>query len=122
VLCQKTTLIQHNKLTPGTDFAACLGVNLPWVNPLSKYPPGQPPMQQNLKKNTVFAYKQNRHNPILELQVAMENVLEHHFGRHDKCGPWCQTKKWTGNQEMLDKMYYRYKDKDMATYLQLRDI
>jgi hypothetical protein len=74
-------------------------------------------------KKTAFAYKQNRHKPILELKAAMENVLEHHFGRHNKCGPWCPTKKWAGNQEMLDKLCYRDKDKDsMVTYLQLRDI
>jgi hypothetical protein len=78
-------------------------------------------MQRN-KKNTAFAYKQNRHRPILERQAEMENVLEHHFGRHEKCGPWCPTKKWAGNQEMLEKLCYRDKDKDIATYLQLREI
>jgi hypothetical protein len=76
-------------------------------------------MQPNYKTKTAFAYKQNRRKPILELQAAIENVLEYHFGWHDKCGSWCPTNKWADNQEMLDKLCYRDKDKGMATYLQL---
>jgi hypothetical protein len=75
-----------------------------------------------LKKNTSFAVKQNRHKPIEEFQANMYNVLKHHFNRHGNCGEWCPTKKWKNNPAMLAKLCYRDKGQDMTTNLQLRKI
>ena len=52
----------------------------------------------------------------------MCNVLEHHFDRHENCGPWCPKIKWRDEPEQLEKLCYRDKDKDKSTYLQLRKI
>jgi hypothetical protein len=75
-----------------------------------------------IEKNTAFCVRQNRNKPLLELQERLQNVLEHHFDRHDKCGKWCPAIKYKDDPEKLAKLCYRDKDKDMATYLRIKKI
>jgi hypothetical protein len=52
-----------------------------------------------LKQNTRYAIMQNINGSVHELQKAVENVLEHHFGAHSGCGAWCPAIRWKDDPE-----------------------
>jgi hypothetical protein len=43
-------------------------------------------------------------------------VLDHHFGVHDNCGPWCPRRLETAEQRAATKKFYRCKVSDAKLY------
>jgi hypothetical protein len=71
------------------------------------------------EQNTRYAIMQNINGSVHELQKAVENVLEHHFGVHSSCGAWCPAIRWKDNPEKRKNLVYRDKAKDRILYEQL---
>jgi hypothetical protein len=47
-----------------------------------------------------------------DLKMALEVVLEHHFGDHWLCGPWCPAMYWKDDEKDKKSLNYRCKAKD----------
>jgi hypothetical protein len=71
------------------------------------------------EKNTRYAIMQNINGSVHELQKAVLNVLEHHFGEHSGCGAWCPAVRWKDDPEKRESLVYCNKAKDRILYDQL---
>jgi hypothetical protein len=56
---------------------------------------------------------------VHELQKAVKNVPEHHFGVRSGCGAWCPAIRWKDGPEKRKNLVYRDRTKDRILYEQL---
>ena len=65
-----------------------------------------------LKRNTNYAVKQNLHEDFPTFKKRLLNVVEHHFGNHSECGPWCPAVAYKDDPEKLATLVYREKESE----------
>jgi hypothetical protein len=67
-------------------------------------------------KNFGYMARTLQRRPQCEYVLAAAAVLEHHFDKHDQCGPWCRRKNETAEQRRTSGRYYRNKETDPQLY------
>jgi hypothetical protein len=77
---------------------------------------------ERLKRNTCYAVHEYKSHGFDTFKQMVWAVLDHHFGCHDNCGPWCPWLKNQDKPEELKKLFYRDKIKDKAIYDQILEI
>jgi hypothetical protein len=72
-------------------------------------------------KNFGYMARTLKNKPPSEYVKSTTSVLDHHFGLHDNCGPWCPRRLETVEQRAATKKYYRCIEKDAKLYALLRN-
>ena len=57
-----------------------------------------------------------------EYKSAAQCVLDHHFGEHSECGPWCRQKTASAEAQQQSKKFYRDKQQDKKLYQKLHSM
>lgn len=57
-----------------------------------------------------------------EYKAAAASVLDHHFDKHDQCGPWCRRKNETAAERAESAKYYRDMKEDAKLYCKLQEL